>query len=526
MYVDLTVAKLMAEAAILGDSFARAGNQWNPDTQANVGANVQVQRNVVMGGVTVPLTLIERAGANLATTASATTAPVSTSAGQKTCWWDGAAGDYTITAVTGVVGTKKVTADGRNYVNITDSVIGDVITCTRDGGATNTHLQVEEVDNPTSKIALGGTRSECDKRGTLTTGDAGTLVMLFQPYGWTQNLGPNDAGVQYFRETVHDGDYDSHIYFAKSSEQYPIYSRADAGSGGSASQAWIPRDGRNILASFAWSTDDVRQVRISGRGWEEFTDGQGSAPPSAIPGTSPITVIASLDLGSWASAVANRQCNGWIAFLYFARVLTQDEVDQLAANFEGVTGYNPEISCWGDSNAAYDPDIRRYPLRLVKDFRPGWRGLDGGVFGNSSTQIKTRFLADPRKWRGFNIFQSSNGVLLQDFIDMVALLGHSRYIVMGQHNDAITQQSGTTEYNDRIAFNLTLAAQFGANYFDSRAYLISLNTSPGDDDDTAADSIGASQRGVGDGIHLNAVGQANLAAKLDLLITALGVLYP
>ncbi len=515
---------LVNEATVLGDTFARAGNQWNPITQAFIGANLKVQQNITLGGRTIALTLVERGGTNIASSVATGTYAIPTTSPAHV-WWDGAAGDYTLTTSgAGTFSAKLVTADGRNYQTLTGHAAADTVTCTRAGSPTNTHLQVENADNPTSKMALSGTRTQVQWRTTNAFTGIGTIVMLFQPYGWSQQVGPSYTGAHWFRQAG-----GSAIYLVTTagpgSKQQIRFAKAYSGGTGTRDQPWAPKDGVNRLVACSWSTDDIASVRVSGRqtgGTDGFTDGVTSAPGGESTGHTS-TDWNWLDIGSWYSGAAQSQCNGWIALLHYTRVLNQNEVDQIAIAFEGATGFAPEINAWGDSLTAYSSG-NTYPDQLIVNYRPTWRGWNGGVGGETIAQIYARFLAHSRKWRGFTFLEGQNSQDLATMQAMVALLGHQRYIVLGQLNDATSAQSGSANYNNIIAYNLTLATAFGANYFDWRAYLITKNVSPGDDVDTGHDCIGTSQRG--DSLHLNSTGQANAAAKFDLLMTAMGVTYP
>lgn len=135
--------------------------------------------------------------------------------------------------------------------------------------------------------------------------------------------------------------------------------------------------------------------------------------------------------------------------------------------------------------------------------------LNGGVSGETSTQIKARMLAatDQYRWPTL-IWAGRNGVLTSpetvksDIAAMVAALGHSNYLVLSILNgDRALEKAGEANYNTIIGVNQYLEATYGAKYWDVRALLVANHDGSAQDlIDFANDVVPTSLRV--DDIHL------------------------
>jgi len=164
---------------------------------------------------------------------------------------------------------------------------------------------------------------------------------------------------------------------------------------------------------------------------------------------------------------------------------------------------------------AYAPHMQRlYTDRQV---------YNGGVIGETSAQIKSRFLGDAGRrnqvtiiWAGHNDWLKQGTV--QNVADMVAALnaaGNTRYLVMGNLPWANSQYIGGPERAVFEQANAQLAAAHGARFVDLAAYVATLgNGSAGDNADVWAGLIPRSLRWTNDDIHLNDAGSAAVAALL------------
>lgn len=177
---------------------------------------------------------------------------------------------------------------------------------------------------------------------------------------------------------------------------------------------------------------------------------------------------------------------------------------------------------WGDSltrGSGSSGSTHTYPYLLAAVSR---HYVDNyGVGGETSTQIKTRMLADTAKhiyptiiWAGRNNY-TSQATVEADIAAMVAALGHTRYLVLSVLNqDTALEYSGGSEYAKIAALNAALSATYGARYVDVRSYLVSLYNPLDAQDviDHGHDVPPTSLRS--DGLHLNDAGYQAVADKV------------
>jgi hypothetical protein len=144
-----------------------------------------------------------------------------------------------------------------------------------------------------------------------------------------------------------------------------------------------------------------------------------------------------------------------------------------------------------------------------------------GVGGDTSTQIRTRFLAaSPATlnnvqviWAGRNNFGSPTTVKA-DIAAMIAALGHTRYLVLGIVNqDDVTEYSGSAYLTIIDQLNTDLATLYGDKFIDIRRILIDkglamagLTATAQDTTDIANDVPPSSLRS--DTLHYNSYGYA------------------
>lgn len=179
------------------------------------------------------------------------------------------------------------------------------------------------------------------------------------------------------------------------------------------------------------------------------------------------------------------------------------------------------IAAWGDSLTAGSglPESESYPANFSKI--TGYQYVNGGVGGETSTQIKDRMVAATATytyptiiWVGRNNYNSP-ATVKADIATMVATLGHDRYLVLGIINgDYATEYVGQSGYNTIVALNSDLAAIYGSRFVDIRTYLVSLYDTllPQDVIDHANDVPPSSLRF--DQLHLNNAGYSAVADKL------------
>lgn len=208
---------------------------------------------------------------------------------------------------------------------------------------------------------------------------------------------------------------------------------------------------------------------------------------------------------------------GWVKRARILPVaLTQTQAVDLSA------GDTP-LACWGDSLTAgtgatgqsgvYTEVLRALTVPTVGVY-------NGGVGGDTSTQIRTRALADTMRnrwtsviWAGRNN-PSVPGTVVADVQAIVGNLTHDRYLVLSVINRSDgTEGPGSTQYNQIVACNAALAAAFPNNYLDIRSLIVAASSGPGD-----APASGW----TADGLHLNNTGYAYVAGQVGTYLRSRG----
>lgn len=253
-------------------------------------------------------------------------------------------------------------------------------------------------------------------------------------------------------------------------------------------------------------------VAVKSAAFAYSDDGQysGSTASGAAPSSAALT---NFNVG--CSTQQASYFTGWIKrvqVLPFA--LSQAQVTNLAG------GVAP-IALWGDSltagTGATGPS-GFYP-EVVRTSRYPHSGVyNGGVGGETSTQIKARALADTIRngwtsvfWAGRNNF-SSLSTVVADVQAMVSNLTHGRYLVMGVINKSDgTENAGSTAYTQIVALNAALQAAFPNNYLDIRSLIVAAS---GGSNDAPNASWTA------DGLHLNNTGYAYVASQVSSFLNA------
>lgn len=155
---------------------------------------------------------------------------------------------------------------------------------------------------------------------------------------------------------------------------------------------------------------------------------------------------------------------------------------------------------------------------------------DGGVSGETSTQIAARQLADPTRrdwinvlWYGANN-PSDPAQIKADVAASIASLGAgARFLVLSVVNEALPESiRGGPVYASVIQVNADLANLYPSNYFDMRSFLVAQFDPNNWQDviDHQNDVVPSSLRV--DEIHFNNNGSLLVASKLKALIEARG----
>jgi len=174
-----------------------------------------------------------------------------------------------------------------------------------------------------------------------------------------------------------------------------------------------------------------------------------------------------------------------------------------------------DIWAWGDSltEASGSTPYTTFLSDITK-----FTVANRGIGGESSTQVKNRFIAETTAysksviiWAGRNnLFDKAT--VIADIATMIATLEHTRYLVVSILNGA-DEPFGDTVYNAIIDLNDDLRDIYGDKFVDVRSHLVSLfpNTQ---------DVIDISLRS--DNLHLNSLGYQRVAEYLN---SKLGVLF-
>jgi lysophospholipase L1-like esterase len=146
------------------------------------------------------------------------------------------------------------------------------------------------------------------------------------------------------------------------------------------------------------------------------------------------------------------------------------------------------VACWGDSLTQGNQDLTGVSYPGVLQQLLGVPVYNGGVDGQTSTQIAARMLAATNMygytdvfWAGRNNYKQPlpsvpESQVLSDIASMVNALASSpkKFLVLSVPNgDGIWDLKGTQDYNRIMALNSALAATYPNNYLDIRSYLVS-----------------------------------------------------
>jgi len=194
---------------------------------------------------------------------------------------------------------------------------------------------------------------------------------------------------------------------------------------------------------------------------------------------------------------------------------------------------SPNIALWGDSLTwGYAPQV----VSLLS----GREVFNGGVIGETSTQIADRMVADTAHrdwvsvfWYGHNNLKDPATIDLQrdpaqvkaDIARSVAALapGNTRFLVLSVVNqDKDGERRGDPVYNAILQLNADLAAAYPNNYFDIRSWMVNQadQSKPEDVASFQADLPARSLRW--DEVHLTFDGYVAVAKKVRELIASRG----
>lgn len=188
----------------------------------------------------------------------------------------------------------------------------------------------------------------------------------------------------------------------------------------------------------------------------------------------------------------------------------------LDTGFQALLAKN-NIAAWGNSLTEGYP---AYPFPAQLSILSGRYVYNGGVSGETSTQIKNRMIADTAKfswptiiWAGRNNYSDSTSVV-NDIAQMIDSLGHDNYLVLGIINgEFAAEYKDGASYSKIININSYLSATYGERFVPIREYLVSLYDAgiAQDVTDHDHDIVPSSLRASGDNVHLNKSGYDTVA---------------
>lgn len=191
----------------------------------------------------------------------------------------------------------------------------------------------------------------------------------------------------------------------------------------------------------------------------------------------------------------------------------------IASNQEVINASN--LAAWGDSltwgqgapDATWPNDF---------SFLSGFTIYNGGIPGETSTTVKNRQLAATDKlgyaaviWVGRNDISitgpSSVATVKQNVADMVAALGHTKYVIIGI-TPKTDETTGTTNATAINQYNSDQAVTYGTRFIDIAAFLKTQGTS-------VNGVLPAAY--MSDATHLNAAGYLLVAQQVNTKLSVL-----
>lgn len=291
----------------------------------------------------------------------------------------------------------------------------------------------------------------------------------------------------------------------------------DLGTSGDVLSAYANGSWTNVTAGTAYVAPGIWRI------WVTATKGAGTTARHKVMLNNGSTTSYTGD-GTSGVYVWGAQANGGELATY--QTVTTADTAAASTVWNAVPVIN-NVAAWGDSLTAGAGGTTAYPQRLAAAM---FRGVyNGGVGGETSTQIKTRMLADAAQhnrwinllWLGRNNFSDPTTVKA-DIASCIANLytGNTRYLVLSVLNSS-AEGTGSGNLTTILALNADLATLYGSRYVDVRAYLLTKGDGgPTDNADIANGVIPTSLRS--DAIHLNDTGYQHVADCVGAAMTALG----
>lgn len=254
------------------------------------------------------------------------------------------------------------------------------------------------------------------------------------------------------------------------------------------------------------------------------------AEPSGFNAARTNLALTALRLGGIPTGTGNRANGKFCELIIFPRILSIDEHQiiegYLAAKWgmqASLTAGHPWITadprstartynfaCWGDSftQNSWLSGTERWPYLLGQ--LTGLAVYNGGVGGETSTQIRYRKLADDRYFdRTETIWAGTNGAtagstVLDDITAMANDRSTGRFFLLPSINSG-AEETGTAGYITKMANNAAVQAAFPNNYLDIRRMAVDLQKPDGPFPNASAVSKDIIQDSLrADGLHWTA----------------------
>ncbi|TFZ00606.1 SGNH/GDSL hydrolase family protein [Ramlibacter henchirensis] len=185
------------------------------------------------------------------------------------------------------------------------------------------------------------------------------------------------------------------------------------------------------------------------------------------------------------------------------------------------------IALWGDSLTDGTSEIPGYSVQLRRIY-PSRIVYDGGVWGETSTSITRRVLADRDRrtwvtvfWMGRNNLADPEQVKADIAAAVAHLGGNARFIVMSIINSS-DETRGTARHATMTQLNADLASTYHDNFLDVRGHLVD-QFDPNSPQDVAAHANDVVPPSLSqDGLHLNGAGYAVVANRVKAFMDAKG----
>lgn len=282
---------------------------------------------------------------------------------------------------------------------------------------------------------------------------------------------------------------------------YSDLNRTSAGAGGATA---IDSRGLIVMQRVSSSSVDVyhRGSKI----------GTVSSTSLAFAGAVPLTIGAYNNFGT-PTGYNVRKFGGWLAGAPSASDMPVI-ASAVQTYLKSVSGWYSTVAAWGDSITAGAAGQTPYPTLLRQAVTPNRATYNGGVSGNTSTDIKTRMLAGIMPPADITLIEAGRNnfgsptTVMADIASMVAAVPNGKYLVFTVSN-ATDEPTGNGNRTQIDALNAQIRSTYPSNYFDLQALLNNGGDTP-------------NPAWMYDNVHPNTLGNTQISNNLQTAISARG----